>query len=523
ISLTVFNPGTREGNEIIAIARLSGVDLQFMLASIIAFIVDMYVINIVYQTIYNATRRLQPIGTWLAVGLALLSALWTDTLIFNLVAELGRGGFSELVVGDFLSKTVSGLVLLPVLIFYINHVAPPQHENSNNRYRPPFDIAHNMFGDWQQKLHQLQFELRSSELNSNQLIRNIREIFWIADENHGNAYFISPAFDDIVGKTRGEFYLSADTIYNRVHPDDVQRVQPRWLSYVEQPHEIEFRLLRDEQEIWLRDRAYLVGDDELNIQRVIGLTEDITMQKQKAQLEKEIEIEKEKIRLLHDLIREVAHDIQSPITALGLKVDLLERVVDNPERQHKYLTQLKRQTLQLSQLVEYLFTLLRVETRPQKRHEIAAIQEMCQQVVDELFPFAQDKDLNIELNLSKQPAPVSCHRFDLRRALTNLIGNAIRYTPQNGTITITTIVDNNTVQVEIEDTGIGISSEDLPHIFDRFYRAGNTKGIDGTGLGLPITYKIIEQHDGIIEVKSELNSGTTFTVKLPIVQTSNKV
>ncbi|MEL6408172.1 MAG: PAS domain-containing protein, partial [Chloroflexota bacterium] len=401
ISLTVFNPGTREGNEIIAIARLSGVDLQFMLASIIAFIVDMYVINIVYQTIYNATRRLQPIGTWLAVGLALLSALWTDTLIFNLVAELGRGGFSELVVGDFLSKTVSGLVLLPVLIFYINHVAPPQHENSNNRYRPPFDIAHNMFGDWQQKLHQLQFELRSSELNSNQLIRNIREIFWIADENHGNAYFISPAFDDIVGKTRGEFYLSADTIYNRVHPDDVQRVQPRWLSYVEQPHEIEFRLLRDEQEIWL-DRAYLVGDDELNIQRVIGLTEDITMQKQKAQLEKEIEIEKEKIRLLHDLIREVAHDIQSPITALGLKVDLLERVVDNPERQHKYLTQLKRQTLQLSQLVEYLFTLLRVETRPQKRHEIAAIQEMCQQVVDELFPFAQDKDLNIELNLSKQ-------------------------------------------------------------------------------------------------------------------------
>jgi signal transduction histidine kinase len=145
-------------------------------------------------------------------------------------------------------------------------------------------------------------------------------------------------------------------------------------------------------------------------------------------------------------------------------------------------------------------------------------------VVEELQPMADEKALTLHLSLSDAPSPVRCNINELRRAVSNLVSNAIRYTPEGGTVSIETVHEPGSTQITfiVCDTGIGISQQDLPYIFERFYRAANAQQSDGTGLGLTITQQIIQQHHGTIEVTSELEQGTTFRVVLPLATSLNQ-
>ena len=133
-------------------------------------------------------------------------------------------------------------------------------------------------------------------------------------------------------------------------------------------------------------------------------------------------------------------------------------------------------------------------------------------------PKAQDK--NIDLSLAPLPdlPPVLANRMNMEEVLTNLITNAIHYTPENGRIEVSAQSDGRYVGVSITDTGLGIAPEELSHIFKRFYRVKNekTRFIIGTGLGLPIVKSILEAHHGRIEVKSEEGKGSTFSAYIPI-------
>jgi signal transduction histidine kinase len=107
----------------------------------------------------------------------------------------------------------------------------------------------------------------------------------------------------------------------------------------------------------------------------------------------------------------------------------------------------------------------------------------------------------------------------LGQVVSNLVGNAVKYTPEGGQISVSVFARNGHVAVAVEDDGIGISSEDLPHIFDKFYRARNreTEGVDGTGLGLSIVKSIVEKHSGRIWVRSQEGEGSAFTFMLPVI------
>ena len=138
-------------------------------------------------------------------------------------------------------------------------------------------------------------------------------------------------------------------------------------------------------------------------------------------------------------------------------------------------------------------------------------------IVDFLKPEADKKNVSIHM---RSPAPIPFLRADVQdmeKLFTNLISNAIKYNVEKGSITIETSLDANYVGIHIHDTGIGISRDDLPRIFDDFFRAENSKTakISGTGLGLTIAKKIVDSHFGHIEVKSEPDKGSTFSVYLP--------
>jgi signal transduction histidine kinase len=115
---------------------------------------------------------------------------------------------------------------------------------------------------------------------------------------------------------------------------------------------------------------------------------------------------------------------------------------------------------------------------------------------------------------------VSGNESQLRRVLRNLIGNAVKYTPEGGTITLSLEFESNIVKIRVKDTGYGIPSSDLPHIFDRFYRVRNNghNDIQGNGLGLAIVKTIAGQHGGNVSVESEVGKGSCFTLTIPLLQ-----
>ena len=141
---------------------------------------------------------------------------------------------------------------------------------------------------------------------------------------------------------------------------------------------------------------------------------------------------------------------------------------------------------------------------------------MVRTIWPSLRPLAEEKDIEVVFDLDEARPLMKIDPDDLERALANLIDNGIHYTPPGGILKVTSRVGNE-VMIQVSDTGIGISKEDLPHIFDRFYRAMNAQQVDpgGTGLGLAIVKKVVDQHRGRVEVASTIGIGTTFTIHLP--------
>ena len=146
--------------------------------------------------------------------------------------------------------------------------------------------------------------------------------------------------------------------------------------------------------------------------------------------------------------------------------------------------------------------------------------KLLAEMADEFTPQAQLKEQTFSFTPLAASAQVNGDPLQLKQLFRNLIGNAIKYSPKGGTITLVAKVEKGNIQVDVQDTGFGIPAADLPFIFDRFYRVRNGKNseMEGNGLGLAIVKSIVEQHGGQISVESEVDKGTCFTFTLPLMQ-----
>ncbi|MEM7797956.1 MAG: ATP-binding protein [Chloroflexota bacterium] len=224
-----------------------------------------------------------------------------------------------------------------------------------------------------------------------------------------------------------------------------------------------------------------------------------------------------------DAIADMMHELKTPLMALTTATEMLERD-DLPEGDRKILLQtvrgeIKRLTkmtqnfLELSRLDSGRITLEPISVQPV---ELATVSIQTME--------SQAESNNITLNLDNQlPEKFSNitiygDLFRLQQVLINLISNGIKYNKPNGDVTLAIkhLPTTNEVMIEVADTGLGISHEDLPHLFDRFYRIKNSNNSEGTGLGLSITKKIIEAHNGRLVVKSEIGKGSRFQSIFPV-------
>jgi PAS domain S-box-containing protein len=221
-----------------------------------------------------------------------------------------------------------------------------------------------------------------------------------------------------------------------------------------------------------------------------------------------------------DFVSMVSHEIRSPINSLlmQLKIILDGLAGDTTEKQREILERASDKMLNLNNLVTELLDLSRIESGlVAHEKETVNITNLLEEQVKFHLPYARKKDMNIELEINGQLPPLLANPHHLEEVFSNLVTNAIKYSPEGGHIRISAITENDYLRIQIADSGFGISEEDLDKIFTRFYRVkdNNTRTIHGTGLGLAIVKSIIDSMHGNITVKSEPGKGTEFTIMLP--------
>lgn len=223
--------------------------------------------------------------------------------------------------------------------------------------------------------------------------------------------------------------------------------------------------------------------------------------------------------LRRELVANVSHDLRSPLASVqGYLETVLMKYTDLTEEERRRFIEISlRNVEKLNRLVHELFELSKLDAKQVQPHpEPFSIAELAQDVVMKFRNDVDQKKINLKADFEGKLPMVSGDIGMIERVLTNLIENAIRYTPEDGEIRIQPSQRNGRVRIAVSDTGCGIPATDLPHIFDRFYRAGKDRGKStaGTGLGLAIAHRIIELHGSQIKVESELEKGTTFYFEL---------
>ncbi len=219
--------------------------------------------------------------------------------------------------------------------------------------------------------------------------------------------------------------------------------------------------------------------------------------------------------------RFASHELKSPVVAIKSTID---SVLANfgKELNPAGVDLLKRASLRSEQMltiIKDLLELSRVKPKPDKKSLKAVnVNQILDEVIAQEGVLAAEKRINLVLSVEFEGLQMPILKEDLEKVLRNLVNNAIRYTPEEGTVKVQAKKEKNTLIIEVQDTGIGIAQDDLDNIFNEFYRAENAKKMVnmGTGLGLSLVKKIVEEYGGKIEVESKINEGSVFRIKLPI-------
>jgi signal transduction histidine kinase len=240
-----------------------------------------------------------------------------------------------------------------------------------------------------------------------------------------------------------------------------------------------------------------------------------------------IALRREKEMLREQFAAIVSHELKSPLGAVqqsmyGLASDLSDKLSD--EQKNK-IERLQSRIADLIKLVNTWLRAISVDISTiRDNFAPTSIVETISKALENVQPHAIRKDISIEISLKEPFEPINGNEVTLVEALVNIIGNAVKYTQMGGRISINARQDEGNIRIEIKDNGVGIAAEDLPHIFDDFY-VGTTKpeGERRSGVGLAITKRIIDAHDGSISVDSELGKGSTFVILLPILKQEKQI
>jgi len=219
----------------------------------------------------------------------------------------------------------------------------------------------------------------------------------------------------------------------------------------------------------------------------------------------------------NEFIATASHDLRNPITSINGFSHLIKQAGPLNDMQMDFVKRIQDAALNMSELVENMLDLAKMDLGIELKHDIVDLSQLVAKVADEFQPHAQAKEQSLTLGETANDSKVRGDALLLFQAVRNVVGNAIKYTPEHGSITLSLEQGEGVSRIKVRDTGYGILAADLPFIFDRFYRIRNNghEKIEGNGLGLAIVKSITEQHGGEISVESEPGVGSCFTISFP--------
>ena len=214
---------------------------------------------------------------------------------------------------------------------------------------------------------------------------------------------------------------------------------------------------------------------------------------------------------------DAAHELRTPLAVIRNEAEVALRTPRSAEEYTRVLETLLEEVVRLSEMADQLLFLCRQDAglNPSAREEVR-LDELLLAVTENMRLVADEKGVVLVL-ADNPPCTVRGDAHQLRRVFYNLIDNAVKYTPAAGTVRVASRCDGESVVVTVSDTGVGITGEHLPRIFDRFYRVDQSRAGDGAGLGLAICRSVVRATGGSIEVTSEVGRGSKFTMELPAI------
>jgi len=221
----------------------------------------------------------------------------------------------------------------------------------------------------------------------------------------------------------------------------------------------------------------------------------------------------------------VSHELKTPLSSMKVLSESILLQEDVPKEMYvEFLHDINSEVDRMADIINDLLSLVKLDQKEipiyLEEHEL---DKMIQGIVKRMQPLAMQKDIKIQYNMMKEVVAAT-DEMKLSLAISNLVDNAIKYTPDEGVVTITLDCDHQHAFITVADSGIGIPEAEIPHIFGRFYRVDKTRDREtgGTGLGLSITHATVMIHDGSIKVSSKENEGTTIQVRIPLRKSANK-
>lgn len=379
---------------------------------------------------------------------------------------------------------------------------------------------------------QTQEELHSSEEKFRQLTENIREVFFLTTPNLSQILYISPAYEEVWGRTTQSLYQNPMSWMESVHPDDRDRVASSMAKCLQkkQRFEADYRIVRPDGSMrWVWVRSFFIRNEVGVVTRIAGIAEDVTKRKQaEAEILNALAKEKELGDLKSRFISTTSHEFRTPLTTIMSTAELLEHYDWSQEEELEQLHLIQDSVKEMLQLLEDLLFIGTADAGQLRFNpEPLELNEFCQQLVaqiqlrENLKQTSSDSQLllptvSVTLINPNRSILACMDKKLLRQLLGNLLSNAIKYSPCGGIIEFEMTCEGDEAVFQIQDQGIGIPAEDLPRLFEFFHRAKNVGAIAGTGLGLAIVKQCVDLHGGQIRVDSEVGVGTTFTVILPL-------